>query len=137
MGVTNEKETKYLNSKGVVSLDSGKKITTDAMFCYYSCSKATTTTAILQLVEKELIDLDVPMKTYLPKIGDIGIIKGWEDEKTPILEPSTVDITMRMLLTIQQDFLILFSIKITRRCLSKMDNQTFLTLVKQQWITHF
>lgn len=99
LGVTNEKETKYLNSKGVVSLDNRKEMTTDAVFCYYSCSKAITTTAILQLVEKGLIDLDVPVKTYLSKIGDIGIIKGWKDEKTPIFEPPTVDITMRMLLT--------------------------------------
>ena len=96
LGVTNEKETKYLNSKGVASLESGKKMTTDAVFCYYSCSKAITTTAILQLVERELIDLDAPVTTYLSKIGDIGILKGWKDEKTPIFEPPTVDITMRI-----------------------------------------
>lgn len=32
LGVTNEKETKYLNSKGVVSLDNRKEMTTDAVF---------------------------------------------------------------------------------------------------------
>lgn len=74
-GVTNENETVYLNAEGVENLDTEKSMTKDSIFAYYSCTKAITTTAILQLWEKGLIDLDTCVKTYLPKIGNIGVIK--------------------------------------------------------------
>lgn len=98
-GVTNEKETVYLKAEGVENLNTTKPMTDDSIFCYYSCTKAITTTAILQLWEKGLIDLDIPVKTYLPKIGKVRIIKELEDGKKPVTESAKADITMRMLLT--------------------------------------
>lgn len=98
-GVTNENETVYLKAEGVENLDSDKPMTKGSIFGYYSCTKAITSTAVLQLWEKGLIDLDIPVKTYLPKIGRIGFIKELRDGKTPVIEKANVEITMRMLLT--------------------------------------
>lgn len=75
-------------------------MTKDSIFAYYSCTKAITTTAILQLWEKGLIDFDTCVKTYLPKIENIGIIKELKDDGTTLVtKKANVDVTMRMLLT--------------------------------------
>lgn len=98
-GVTDSQKTIYLEARGIENIETEKPMKKDSLFNIYSCTKAVTTTAILQLWENGLIDLDVPVKNYLPKIGKVDIIKGFKADKSPILEHSEVEITMRMLLT--------------------------------------
>ncbi len=57
---------RYQTSAGVLNLDTGVKVTPDSVFQIGSITKIFTTTLIMQLVDEGLIDLDVPIKRYLP-----------------------------------------------------------------------
>lgn len=91
-GVTNKKETVYLESSGVTDIRSQKKLESDAIFSLYSTSKAVTVTGALILVDSGVIELDVPASRYLPLLAEVKVyksrnIKGeitWTDPKTPI-----------------------------------------------------
>lgn len=98
-GVTNDKETVFLEAKGYADITTRKQLTKDTLFGIYSCSKAITVTGILQLVEQGKLDLDAPVKIYLPEIEKFGVIKGFDRDNEPVLEKPLTDITMKMLLT--------------------------------------
>ena len=51
---------------GFGEADDGVPVTPDTPFVLGSISKSFTAVAVLQLVERELIDLDAPVRTYLP-----------------------------------------------------------------------
>jgi CubicO group peptidase (beta-lactamase class C family) len=51
---------------GVANIDSGEPITTDTLFHIASISKVFTATLVMQLVDEGKLDLDAPIRTYLP-----------------------------------------------------------------------
>ncbi|MEU0935012.1 serine hydrolase domain-containing protein [Embleya sp. NPDC005971] len=51
---------------GVLDVETGYPATTDSLFQVGSITKVWTTTLVMQLVDEGLIDLDVPIRTYLP-----------------------------------------------------------------------
>ena len=51
---------------GVLSTATGVEATTDSLFQIGSITKVWTTTLIMQLVDEGLLDLDAPVRTYLP-----------------------------------------------------------------------
>lgn len=51
---------------GVLSLATGVAATTDSLFQIGSITKVWTTTLVMQLVDEGLVDLDAPLRTYLP-----------------------------------------------------------------------
>ena len=57
---------------GVLSIRTGSPVTTDALFLPGSIGKLYTATLVLMLADEGLIDLDQPVKTYLPdfEVGD-------------------------------------------------------------------
>jgi len=57
---------------GVINLNTGVDVTTDTLFQIGSITKVWTTTVVMQLVDEGLVDLDVPVRTYLPtfKVAD-------------------------------------------------------------------
>jgi CubicO group peptidase (beta-lactamase class C family) len=57
---------------GVVSKDTGVEATPDAVFQIGSITKIWTTTLIMQLVDEGRVELDAPVRTYLPEfqLGD-------------------------------------------------------------------
>lgn len=59
-------EVAYAKGFGVQSLDTQSPVTLDSIFCTTSVSKCFVTTAIMQLAERELINLDSPLVEYLP-----------------------------------------------------------------------
>ncbi|CUM66844.1 uncharacterized protein PRCAT00004528001 [Priceomyces carsonii] len=73
-GVTNDKQTLYLNCSGVKSIESGEKVKNDDMLAYFSCTKSMTAMGLLKLYEEGKIDLDNPVKMYVPEISKIGVI---------------------------------------------------------------
>lgn len=76
IGLSNDKETLYLNSNGIRSLeDPNSKIDNDAIFSYFSCTKSLTAMAILILYEQGKLSLDAPCHNYLPEIESIGVIE--------------------------------------------------------------
>jgi CubicO group peptidase (beta-lactamase class C family) len=71
---------------GVTNIDSPQRVDKDTVFNLASISKTVTATAVMSLVEKGLLDLDAPVKQYLPdwRVGD---------------EASTNELLVRHLLT--------------------------------------
>jgi CubicO group peptidase (beta-lactamase class C family) len=57
---------------GVINLNTGVDVTTDTLFQIGSVTKVWTTTVVMQLVDEGLVDLDAPVRMYLPgfKVAD-------------------------------------------------------------------
>ena len=75
----------------------GQAMTTDTVFAIFSTTKAITGTAIMQCVEEGKLDLDAPAKTYVPDIGKLEVLEGF-DAGNPKLRAPKRDITTRMLM---------------------------------------
>ena len=97
-GVTNREETIYLNHAGERDISKHTAMTDDSVFAIFSTTKAITTTVALQQYEKGLLDLDAPAKEYVPEIGDIQVLHGFDAQAKPILQQPKMDVTTRMLL---------------------------------------
>lgn len=65
------------NGYGVASLETEYPVTPDTMFQIGSISKVYTTSLVMALVDEGILDLDEPVKTYLPelKLKDDGVEK--------------------------------------------------------------
>ena len=59
-----------------------------------SLTKLITTIAVLQLVDKDLVTLDEDLRTRVPGLATLQVLKGFEDEK-PILVDNRKPITLR------------------------------------------
>lgn len=73
-------------------------VPTDRSATIFSTTKAITGTAALQLVEDGKLDLDAPAETYVPDIGKLQVIEGFDANGEPRLRAPKRDITTRMLL---------------------------------------
>ena len=68
----------------------------DATMWIASCTKISTTVAVMQCVERGLIKLDGDVTDVLTELKDIDILKGFDDDSDkPILVKNTKPITMR------------------------------------------
>lgn len=96
---TDGQRTIYEGAAGVRALGRDAPMTLDTVFAIYSATKPITATAVLQLVEQGLLDLDAPAKEYIPALGTVQVLDGYDDSGAPILRAPRRDITLRMLLT--------------------------------------
>lgn len=64
-----------------------------------SCTKLMTAVCVAQLVERGLVTLDEPVYKHLPELKALPILKGFNDDGTPIEKPQKNPITLRLLLT--------------------------------------
>ncbi|MEN3271454.1 MAG: hypothetical protein V7636_215 [Actinomycetota bacterium] len=71
---------------GVLNLRTGVEVTTDSIFQIGSITKVYTATLVMQLVEAGLVDLDAPVRTYLPAFRVLD-------------DAASASITIRQLLT--------------------------------------
>jgi methyl acetate hydrolase len=79
---------------------SGVPARTNSIFAIASMTKAITTTAALQLVERGKIQLDTPVSQYLPQLANLDVLKGFDPTtKQPIFRPAQTPITLKHLLT--------------------------------------
>ena len=60
--------------------------------------KSITGTAIMQCVEEGKLDLDAPAKTYVPDIGKLEVLEGFDARGNPKQRAPKRDITTRMLM---------------------------------------
>ncbi|WP_225441896.1 serine hydrolase domain-containing protein [Pseudomonas umsongensis] len=88
----------YEGASGQRTLGQPEAMTTDSVFAMFSTTKAITATAVLQLVEEGRLDLDAPARDYLPMIGELKVLEGFDSDGTPRLRPAKNHITTRMLL---------------------------------------
>lgn len=77
--VFREGEVIYYNQWGQRDRESQLAIERDTIFRIYSMSKPITSVAVMQLVEAEKIDLDEPISTYLPELGEMTVLQRGEE----------------------------------------------------------
>lgn len=88
----------YERAAGVRQLGLDTPMSLDTVFQVHSTTKAITATACLQLVEEGSLDLDAPAKQYVPDLGAIEVLDGFDADGAPVLRPPKRDVTTRMLL---------------------------------------
>lgn len=96
---TNRDGNIYDGARGERTLGGGEAFTTDTVCAIFSTTKAIGGTAVLQLVEEGKLDLDAPAKQYLPRVGSLQVLDGFDDDGTPRLRAPVRDVTARHLLT--------------------------------------
>lgn len=97
--VTNRDGVVWQGARGERVLDGGTGFTTDTVCAMYSTTKAIGGTAALQLVEEGKLDLDTPAREYLPRIGDLKVFDGIDNDGQLRLRAPRRAITTRHLLT--------------------------------------
>ncbi|MBD0860820.1 beta-lactamase family protein [Gordonia sp. zg691] len=98
-GVTTDEQTVHLEAAGLRALDDDQPMTVDSVFGIFSATKAITATVALQLVEDGVLDLHAPAREYVPAIGELQVIEGFDDDGQPRLRPPATDVTTHQLLT--------------------------------------
>ena len=63
---TDREANVYEGAAGVRELGKDEPMTTDTVFAIFSCTKAVTGVAVMQLVEEGSLTLDTPAKEYAP-----------------------------------------------------------------------
>jgi len=69
-----------------------------SIFLIASMTKAITSAAALQLVEKGLVSLDAPAHEYLPQLRDLSILEGFDAADKPRFSTAKYTVTLRQLL---------------------------------------
>ncbi|GAB2641883.1 serine hydrolase domain-containing protein [Gordonia jinhuaensis] len=97
--VTDRDGNVYEGAAGKRRLGGDAEITTNDVFALFSTTKAITATAALQLVEEGKLDLDRPATEYVPELGELQVIDGFDSSGEPILRAPKAYPTTRQLLT--------------------------------------
>src|SRR5215218_6631390 len=88
----------YEGAAGKRELGKDQEMTTDTVFAIFSCTKAVTGVAVMQLVEEGEISLDDSVKQYVPEIADIHVLEGFDANGELHERPSNSDVTVRQLM---------------------------------------
>lgn len=90
----------YHKSFGAADNALGKRMMPDAIFRIASQSKAITATAVMQLWEQGLFQLDDPISKYIPEFSDPQVLYSFSSADTSYTtKPADKEITIRHLLT--------------------------------------
>lgn len=89
---------RYAGAFGVRDLDARTPMTLDTVFRLASMTKAITSVAAMQLVERGRLHLDQPVASVLPVFGALGVLTGFYGDK-PAIRPPRTPVTLRHLLT--------------------------------------
>ena len=91
--------TIYVGAFGKRDSASTTPLTPDAIFSIASMTKAVTSAAAMQLVERGKLTLDEPAAKHLPELGKLQVLNGFDAAGKPILKPTTRNVTLRNLMT--------------------------------------
>ena len=89
----------YTGAFGKRDAASTEPLRADAIFNIASMTKALTSAAALQLVERGKLTLDEPAAKHLPELGKLEVLNGFDAAGKPILRPATKNVTLRNLMT--------------------------------------
>src|SRR5215203_933403 len=95
---TGREDNIYEGAAGKRELGKEAAMTTDTVFALFSCTKALTGVAVMQLVEEGALGLDDPAKEYAPEISDIQVLEGFDADGEPRVRPPKSDITVGQLM---------------------------------------
>jgi methyl acetate hydrolase len=98
MAATAEK-TVYAGAFGKRDSASGVDVNTSSIFRIASMTKAVTSVAAMQLVERGTLTLDEPVSKHLPKLGGLEVLEGFDKAGKPILRQARKPVTLSHLLT--------------------------------------
>lgn len=70
--VTKDNETVFLGARGLANLETEQPLATDSVFRLASITKQFAAATLMLLVEDGTVDLDAPIKTYLPDYPEPG-----------------------------------------------------------------
>jgi methyl acetate hydrolase len=98
MAATSGKIT-YTGAFGKRDSKSGVAVTPESLFVIASMTKPITSVAAMQLVEQGKLKLEEPASTYIPELGSLQVLHGFDAKGKPILKPATKPVTLRTLLT--------------------------------------
>jgi len=87
----------YQRAVGWLDRDSGRRMTSDALFRIASQTKALTTVTILSLVEEGKLGLDDPVGRYIPTFAHTTV--AMKSDTGLVMKPAVAAITIRQLLT--------------------------------------
>jgi CubicO group peptidase (beta-lactamase class C family) len=85
----------YIHEGGKLTPSSTRPFTKDTLCWAASMAKLVTTIAVLQCIEKGLIEMDDPVEKFLPELADPDILEGFSDDGEPILRKAKEKITLR------------------------------------------
>ena len=74
-------------------------MTADTVAWIASMTKALTATAAMQLVEEGKLDLDAAASRWIPELGSVQVLEGFDDAGEPRVRPPKRPVTLRHLLT--------------------------------------
>ena len=89
----------YEAAFGKRALPGGPDMTVDSVFWIASMTKAVTSTAAMQLVERGKLALDAPIADVLPELRSPKVLEGFDESGEPRLRPAARPITLRHLVT--------------------------------------
>ena len=95
--VTDGKQAIYSGAAGDRRLGAGA-MSEDTVFAIFSTTKAIAGTTALQCVEEGLLDLDAPARDYVPAIGKLQVLDGFDSAGKPMLRAPKSDVTTRQLM---------------------------------------
>jgi CubicO group peptidase (beta-lactamase class C family) len=98
--VATSTQTTYSGAFGKRDSASGVAVAPDSIFYIASMTKAVTSVAAMQLVERGKVKLDEPVAKHLPQLSKLEVLEGF-DKTTgkPILRPAKKPVTLAHLLT--------------------------------------
>lgn len=76
--VTDRERVLYQGAFGVADVETGRPLTTDALFRIASMTKPVTSVALMQLVEQGRLGLDDPAEKYLPELAGLKVIESFD-----------------------------------------------------------
>jgi CubicO group peptidase (beta-lactamase class C family) len=88
----------YQGAAGVLGVGREERATVDTVFRIASMTKALTSVAALQLVERGKLALDQTVESVLPEFGDLQLLEGFDGDE-PRLRPPSRKATIQHLLT--------------------------------------
>lgn len=97
--VVDRKGVVYENAFGLRTLGEPAPMSTDTVGWIASMTKAITGAAVMQAVERGLLDLDAPAGRVAPEIDTIGVLERFEADGTPRFRPPKRPVTLRDLMT--------------------------------------
>ncbi len=99
VGLTSGESTQYEAAFGIQSTSTSSPMTVDTVFNIASMTKPIAGAAVMQLVEKEILDLDTPASAIIPYLGNVEVLEGFSATGEATFRSPKRPITLRHLLT--------------------------------------
>ncbi|MCA9511328.1 MAG: serine hydrolase domain-containing protein [Myxococcota bacterium] len=89
----------HLQTQGAMDFESGRPMQADAIFRIYSMSKPIAATALMMLHEQGAFALSDPVAKFLPELGAMKVMTGFDKKGQPVLVDAKSPMTMRQMLS--------------------------------------